>query len=429
MLFLVGVKTMKNQIIRFGAEFELIDSEAKRSAYEARKEFFDILIRRKPQVFSELLDLFSLNSVPEEFQNHYPSLDYLTRVFRRDIEKSILLKIPWIDAGFSPDIAETPLVYYFDYLSRKKTKFERLFLQVEKEWNKYEPYETEEHIKREALKLLIPDWKTLLSDTEAKELCSRLTIWAKKYNIFEDWILNFALLILRKAKISIDSIPVEDIETTRNQYYLSYFHYEYFKDSTLRKALGSYVWGELNPDPFNFSKEPSDTLKFEFNRFDLEINDRWFPLVTTQQEFVKRVQNEFFKQRFQQFELDLSESGDFESFAKTIEKTNDINKQFALDLKEYCLKVRKQQPPEATKTPEIRTGSKYFHWLVDFQVNHPDETTYESIAKENSTDSKTVRYGIKNAAKIIDLKLRPAKRTGRPKGIIETKERGNYLDW
>ncbi len=81
------------------------------------------------------------------------------------------------------------------------------------------------------------------------------------------------------------------------------------------------------------------------------------------------------------------------------------------------------------KTPVKKSGLKHFEWLIDFQINKPIEKTYKEIAQENNTDSNTVSSGIESVSKIIGLKLRLAPKTGRPKGVKETKKRGNYSHW
>lgn len=83
---------MNENIKRFGGELEFVDVEVRDSTYEARKEFFNILDWRKPRVFSELVDLFNQNCLPDEWQN-YKSLDLLTNFFLRNIRKLNLLDL------------------------------------------------------------------------------------------------------------------------------------------------------------------------------------------------------------------------------------------------------------------------------------------------------------------------------------------------
>lgn len=70
------------------------------------------------------------------------------------------------------------------------------------------------------------------------------------------------------------------------------------------------------------------------------------------------------------------------------------------------------------KTPRKR-ALKHFEWLARYQVLG---WSYEQIAHEKPLDRKTVEKGVKQAAELVGLALRPAHR-GRPEGVAETRRR------
>ena len=148
---------MSEEVKRFGGELEFPNAKVKISTCEARKYFFDILHRRKTQVFDELLNLFNITSLPDEFRNNWKAIDFLTGFFLRNLDKSFLFGLDWATIGIKPDIAETPLIFYFDYLSKKNDELKKFAAKSREKWKK-QGYKKEEdnYVKEDSLKGLIP---------------------------------------------------------------------------------------------------------------------------------------------------------------------------------------------------------------------------------------------------------------------------------
>ncbi len=63
-------------------------------------------------------------------------------------------------------------------------------------------------------------------------------------------------------------------------------------------------------------------------------------------------------------------------------------------------------------TPKKRVGDDHFDWLVMYQVQ---ELSYPQIARRVCLERQSVTDGIKDAARLIDLPLRPPSPVGRPR--------------
>jgi hypothetical protein len=106
-------------------------------------------------------------------------------------------------------------------------------------------------------------------------------------------------------------------------------------------------------------------------------------------------------------------------------------KDFVVQLSLYCDRVEKKMPANYQKTPAkyerdlpdaVYASYINYHlpyaWLVDYQV--PAEKDCQTIVDSHGLKGKITAHGIKTAirraASELGIRLRPAKRTGRPKG-------------
>jgi hypothetical protein len=117
---------------------------------------------------------------------------------------------------------------------------------------------------------------------------------------------------------------------------------------------------------------------------------------------------------------------EFEKYKQIAESLNSLEKdRFETKLSNYCNRVERHMPKNYAKTPAKYTDNTHFEWLVDYQI--PPYKDYKEIAEQIDITKRPSVYAIKKAIKrlsdTIGLTLRKAPRTGRPKGIVETKKR------
>lgn len=123
--------------------------------------------------------------------------------------------------GFKSDVRQTPVLAYFDFIFKNQAKFDELLEKSEKFWKEFTPdnYYTD-LITRRAIEELIPNWQTLQSKNGSEWLCSELSQWAEKWNLKDDWCLDFALDCLKNYKIKlIDTYQLPDNYLQTNDHY------------------------------------------------------------------------------------------------------------------------------------------------------------------------------------------------------------------
>ncbi len=139
------------------------------------------------------------------------------------------------------------------------------------------------------------------------------------------------------------------------------------------------------------------------------------------EEFHKQVEEEFWEKFFNYYEYQQHLLvGEFDALTDRL-------KDFHNKLDNYISGVEAKIKPFVNKTISKKDGDKHFRWLIEYQI--PPVKSYTKISQEHNVDNKAVRVGIASAGKIIQLELTKAKRTGRPKGVQETKERNRYGNW
>jgi len=93
-------------------------------------------------------------------------------------------------------------------------------------------------------------------------------------------------------------------------------------------------------------------------------------------------------------------------------KLDAFKKRAGIAVKSFLKEQNDQKLASAIKG---RKTSRNLHWLVMYQVK---AMSYGMIAKRENADENTVIDGVKAAARLIDLELRPPNKAGRKKGSL-----------
>lgn len=411
--------------IRLGGELELKDVDDKTSTLNARQIFLDLVWEMKPEAVLDLLRLFNYESLPLRFQESQELVNFAARLFLLHLKHYQLYSVDLSEYDFKADVRQTPLLAYFEYLFINQTKFEKLLKNSKKYWTDRTSNPQPLLITDKALVDLIPDWKTLQSNPDAKFLCSLLLQWAEKWNLNEEWCLNFALDVLRRFKTElVDNLSL-NIEFLEENSTFSLYEYEEFQDegSAWKLALFSLKY-ENAGKTHNYSAQIPKPQEFKFiwtqeikrKRVAVfEIKDNWSPLVLSKETFKKRVENQLWSKFFSYFAKKL------DSLAGKISEVSGKLNEFQKRVNKYTSKVESLYENVATPTVLKKGRDKHFRWLINYQI--PPVKSYEQLSKENSVTRKAISDGIKSASKILGLTLRQTQKSGRPKGAKDSNKR------
>lgn len=218
-------------------EYERVDVEIKQSTIEARYKLLQILKQKRSFWAIDLLCLFNRDTVPKEFLD-IDKIDYTIHFFL-----AYLLNKNPPNLEIISEIIDTPLIDYYRFFFGKEKEIRRL----ESDTNTQQFAEFHDSIKRrnDALKKIIPNWKGLKIRKDAEALCTSLQRWATKYNLNEDWFLDFALGILRIFKSEFDfKLPNFVWTNTRpNEERSHRINYEWEIIDSIPKAISDY-WND-----------------------------------------------------------------------------------------------------------------------------------------------------------------------------------------
>ena len=412
-------------IKKLGGEYELKDAEIKTSSLEARKIFFKLIWEMKPDVVIDLLKPFNFEAISSDQDE--PSKIF-TKLFLLHTKHHYYYAIDLTKLGLSPNVRDTPLFSYFDFIFRNQTEFDGLKRKHEERWQNLTSEQTSSLAVNSALKEFIPDWKTLQLKNNSERLCEILTKWSEKWNLKEEWCLDFALACLRKTKIDcIDRIliPENYLETNDNSPSLKQFTQYWQKGKAWEQVLyDDEISGHSNSE--NYLQSP----KFDYFSYDwkqdvanetkeiFSVNGLYNPFTTTSESFRKYIEEQFLRNFFTYCQRYSSDN-----LKALIQKLENFDN----SLEAYISRNESKAKKIANKTIYKRDGDKHFRWLIDFQI--PSEKTYKKIAEENQVEGKTLREGIQSVSEILLLNLRKSMKSGRPKGTTEYKKRRNYQYW
>lgn len=222
-----------------------------------------------------------------------------------------------------------------------------------------------------AIRIFIYSWSALAHQKAAERLCTALREWANRWNLTDEWCLNHAVLTLRDQSWdgALFWLKTEPI----------------FSQAELTKELTSKGLSE-----------------FSFKYQDLNFMAEG-PFFRSSAQFKHEVEQSFRALRGPS--------------VRGARKALEYQRRSYLD---GVAKIRKELNLQVTP---VRWAEDHFKWLIHYQISC---MTYRGIGREFRRDEKTVREGIQDVAKLMDLTLRSSeadKYLGRPKGAKDKKPR------
>lgn len=414
--------------MKLGGQLELKDLEVKTSTKEARIIFLKLIPEMMPEVVLDLTRLFNLESLPEkwlespmDWQGDNAEIRRAKRLFLLHTKEPNHYLTDLATLGFKADVRKTPLLAYFDFLFKNQAELEKRLEESRKNWEGYTPNASDELITERALEYLIPDWKTLQSKTGSERLCAELKNWAKKWNLNDDWCLDFALHCLRNFKTGmIDKLrcPKDFLEKDKVMYL-----WEFNKYVNNGKAWNDVVFFlrlSNTENHFFIPQQFSNFPLFKYvwlQRFDRQaeevftVDGRYNPLVDQDDIFRNEMREIFWRRFFECFQFKWS------VFISEHTKVSDEIRKFDRILDNYISKVKEKFAPYAEETVSKRSGDKHFRWLIEYQIG---VKSYKKLSEENGVDRKAIKDGIKDASHIIELTLRDASAGGKGKGVKDS---------
>lgn len=406
--------------LRLGGEFELKDVDIKTSTIETRKLFLELIWEMTPEAVVDLMRLFNIESIPEDWREVPKQIDFSAKFFLLHTQRNYLYSADLTEFSFKSDVRQTPVLAYFDFIFKNQAEFDELLEKSEKFWKEFTPdnYYTD-LITRRAIEELIPNWQTLQSKNGSEWLCSELSQWAEKWNLKDDWCLDFALDCLMNFKIGlVDKYPLPDdyFQTDDlfslwelNKFWhngkawafsLRDFDDQYFDNLLAVSKIKDYpslqyIWTENSKEIF-------------------KVEDIYNPLITSPAEFREQVEKQFWSKFFEYF------SGRQYSFVGNSKLLTDELKKIQNRVRTHISKAEAKMKPFAQRTVKKRSGDLHFRWLVEYQVLGK---SFNTLAKEKGVDRRAIMDGIKDVSKIIGLTLREPTKHGRKQGAKDSVKR------
>lgn len=405
--------------LKLGGEFELKDVDIKTSTIETRKLFLELIWEMTPEAVVDLVRLFNIESIPEDWREVPKQIDFSAKFFLLHTQRNYLYSVDLTEFGFKSDVRQTPVLAYFDFIFKNQAEFDELLEKSESYWKEFTPDYYTDLITRTAIEELIPNWQTLQSKKGSEWLCSELSQWAKKWNLKDDWCLDFALDCLKNFKIKlIDKYQLPDnYLQTDNLYSLWELNKFWHNGKAWAFSLRDYdeqdVW-----DYFFINKIPNyPSLQYiwkENTKEIFKVEDKYNPLRAFPAEFLERVEQQFWSKFFEYF------SGRQYSFVGNTKLLTDELKKFQNRVRTHISKAEAKMKPFAQRTVSKRSGDRHFRWLVEYQVL---DKSYNTLAKEQCVDRRAIMDGIKDVSKIVGLTLRESTKHGRKQGAKDLVER------
>lgn len=449
--------------MKFGGDYELKNVDIKTSTLEARKLFLNLIWEMKPKAVLDLTRLFNIDSHPDEWlkkpfgwQEDNYEIRYAKRLFLLHTKEPNRYSFDLTRLGIKSNARQTPVLAYFDFLFKNQAELDKLTIESEKKWNLFTHNPKQKLITARALEMLIPDLKTLQLKEGSEWLCENLIGWAKKWNLKDDWCLDFALSCLHIFKTElIDELRLREdyLENGKN---LSLRELNKFcRDGAAWKTAISLlshnnvdnhlivpskyshnqeIEGKLLTIPSKYPNYPMFKYVWEeeTNRETkeiFEITNYFNPFAGRKEKFRKDIEKDFWRTFFEHFQEDKTDftgaNGNnwkvclgepkWTKFMGNPKKIVEEHKKLHKCIDEYILRIKKTIKRDAVKTFEKREGDKHFRWLIEYQI--PKVKTFEEIANKEFVDRKAVSRDIRGVAKILILKLHLPSR-GRPKKTI-----------
>lgn len=407
--------------LKLGGEYELKDVEVKTSTIEARELFLELIWEMKPDAVIDLIRLFNLDSIPSEWNDNPECVDLCAKLFLFHTQYHQFYSTDITTLGFKEDVRNTPFLAYFDFILKNQSELNDL-VKKSKENLKQFTHKPKKHlIINSALDQLIPSWNNLKQRKDSKWLCKTLIEWSEKWNLTEDWCLDFALECLKSCKINlIDRFQIpENYLSTRSFGLLREYNNFWQSGAAWNFALGKQIWA--NQDNYAIAYKMPDYPEFNFiwrNEDSVQIfkvTGTYYPLNTLEENFRSRVEEEFWGKFFDYYKYKQHLLvGNSKFTFSTFER-------FQWELERYIKKVEKKIKPFVNKTVSKKGGDKHFRWLIALEI--PPLAATSNLSKINGVTEKAVDDAVKRVASLIGFTRKTVKKRGRPKGSKDSYKR------
>lgn len=413
-------------VLKLVGELELKDVDIRTSTIEARKLFLNLIWQISPETVIDLMRLFNIESIPTEWQENQQTIDSTKRLFMFHTQNHYCYSTDLTKYGFKSDVRKTPVLAYFDFIFKNQAEFDELLEKSEEYWKTVTPDHYTDLITGRAIEELIPNWQALKSKSGSEWLCSELSKWAEKWNLTDDWCLDFALDCLKNFKIKlIDQyqLPNNYIQGNDN-YSLWELNSFWYRGKAWEHSLSDADWQDVDRQWFVITMPDYPLLQYIWNVEGKEIfriEGKYIPLLGHPDDFRERTDKQFWSKFFEYF------SEKQHLLVENNKLLTDELRKFQQCVNDHISKARIKLEPYSQDAVIKRSGDLHFRWLIEYQI--PPFKSYHKLSEEHGVESKAIRYGIESVSNLLGLTLRPAKRTGRPKGVKETGKRRNFSHW
>ena len=268
--------------LRLGrGEYEAIDVKIRNSTREARRIFFGVLLEQDKSWLLELLAFFNGEMLPQQLFEptaiHETADCLITQLFTENFYRQKTL----------PEHFDTPLNHYYQYLSGKEDQTIEIENEIKKEREIVQNISplNPQKLRKKALEQFASSWEIMKSQPDAAFLCESLKLWSEKWNLTDEWFLDFALKMLCNFKFYFDNEFKVRNQSTLPQPLLI-LGYRSAAQEAIGETLNSYVWqfdDYILKDTDKFS-----VFKYKWKIFEMS-SETWSPLHTSRSQFVSLV--------------------------------------------------------------------------------------------------------------------------------------------
>lgn len=398
-----------------GGKLELSGEEVRNSTKIARRIFLKLVGIIKPDVVFDLLKIINPELLSLEIKEDEKQLGLITKFAFAHTWNEHYYSVDLSKLNLTEKLRDTVVLAYFQFLFQSQKEFDQLYKESECEWNKFTRNPNPELITQTTLKKLVPDWQTLQTNDKATNLCKELREWSEKWNLYDDWCLNFAIDCLRNFKLNIvDKMTIpEDYITNNDNYSLWSIQ---MKDGEIERIWNNtiiYFDDNDDNDPFFFPVAIEDYPNFSYSwkhktkngiKEIFKINEFYNPLTSHPETFRNKVEKQFWE----------NFCGSFYNNPKPlIGSSRKVLKRIEIFLKRVDKHIQncEDKVKSFTEKSPIKKGDYHFRWLIEFQIG---KKSLNQLSKEYLITRKAVTDGINDVAKLINLSLRVS-RGGRKK--------------
>ncbi len=396
----------------FGGEYELKDTDLAVSTIEGRVFFLEMLAVYKPEVIEHFTRLANRDSIPKIYLENREFNQTLNLFFMRHLIFPSNFSLDVEEFDISKDVRKTPILSFVEYVFSNQDEYVELEKKVEYEYRKEKDNQYfSKLVEEETLIRQFPKWSEMQKKEKAKDLCAALKDWAEKWNLTDDWCLDFAIDMLRNFRTNFLNGWENDFK--RNTYNESFFITQF---NNWRYGNGDWDRALLNLRQDGTDRQYHIAVEFNqpafiFEYSGIKISETWFPNWKHKKVFREEITEQFNRQLL--FRL-----------TERLEINIGTKSRFEEELTAYIRKVDMKKNKNFFRTPRKNTGNRHFLWLIEYQI--PPCKTFQQIAEENNSNIKTIREGIARVAELIELKLRKPTLGGRPKGA-KTKQKSGII--